>query len=134
METDEVILNQVNIEEFSRNTNGVKEIGMGQLDNHVYMSHKNGEYLKEQNYVESQNQREIQLIDEEQNQLMKELEMNDSEDEGIEDYKINGYHPVHIGEVLLQRYVVIQKLGWGHFSTVWLCKDNKHNTYVAIKI
>jgi len=25
---------------------------------------------------------------------------NDSEDEGIEDYKIGGYHAVHVGEVL----------------------------------
>jgi len=61
-------------------------------------------------------------------------EENDSEDEGIDDYKLGGYHPVHIGEVLLERYVVIQKLGWGHFSTVWLCKDFKYDTYVAIKI
>ncbi|CAD8188383.1 unnamed protein product [Paramecium pentaurelia] len=61
-------------------------------------------------------------------------EEHDSEDEGIEDYKIGGYHPVHVGEVLQNRYVVIQKLGWGHFSTVWLCKDFKFDTYVAIKI
>ncbi|CAD8101659.1 unnamed protein product [Paramecium sonneborni] len=59
---------------------------------------------------------------------------HDSEDEGIEDYKIGGYHPVHVGEILQNRYVVIQKLGWGHFSTVWLCKDFKFDTYVAIKI
>jgi hypothetical protein len=25
---------------------------------------------------------------------------DDSEDEGIEDYKLGGYHPVHVGEVL----------------------------------
>jgi len=25
-------------------------------------------------------------------------------------------------------------LGWGHFSTVWLAKDLKHNTFVALKI
>jgi serine/threonine-protein kinase SRPK3 len=61
-------------------------------------------------------------------------EEHDSEDEGIEDYVVGGYHPVHIGEVLINRYVVIQKLGWGHFSTVWLCKDFKFSTYVAIKI
>jgi serine/threonine-protein kinase SRPK3 len=61
-------------------------------------------------------------------------EENDSEDEGIEDYNIGGYHPVHIGEVLNNRYVVIQKLGWGHFSTVWLCKDFKYKTYAAVKI
>ncbi|KAM3147844.1 hypothetical protein pb186bvf_000172 [Paramecium bursaria] len=61
-------------------------------------------------------------------------EEHDSEDEGIEDYKIGGYHPVHVGEVLVNRYVTIQKLGWGHFSTVWLSKDFKYNTYVAIKV
>eukprot|EP01017_Pseudomicrothorax_dubius_P036158 TRINITY_DN5153_c0_g1_i4.p1 TRINITY_DN5153_c0_g1~~TRINITY_DN5153_c0_g1_i4.p1 ORF type:complete len:729 (+),score=180.41 TRINITY_DN5153_c0_g1_i4:145-2331(+) len=59
---------------------------------------------------------------------------HDSEDEGIEDYKAGGYHPVHIGEVIVGRYVIIQKLGWGHFSTVWLARDFKHDTYVALKI
>jgi serine/threonine protein kinase len=57
-----------------------------------------------------------------------------SEDEGLPDYKIGGYHPVHVGEVFKERYVIIQKLGWGHFSTVWLAKDRKHDTYVALKI
>jgi serine/threonine-protein kinase SRPK3 len=62
-------------------------------------------------------------------------EMSDSsEDEGMPDYKIGGYHPVHVGEIFLNRYVVIQKLGWGHFSTVWLSKDMKYDTYVALKI
>ncbi len=50
------------------------------------------------------------------------------------DYKIGGYHAVHVGEILLDRYVIIQKLGWGHFSTVWLTKDLKYNSYVAIKV
>ena len=57
-----------------------------------------------------------------------------SEDEGIGDYKNGGYHPVYVGEILIDRYVIIQKLGWGHFSTVWLTKDFKYNTYVAIKV
>lgn len=47
---------------------------------------------------------------------------------------MGGYHTVHIGEVLLNRYVIIQKIGWGHFSTVWLAKDFKFDTYVALKI
>lgn len=50
------------------------------------------------------------------------------------DYKIGGYHPIHVGEILLDRYVIIQKLGWGHFSTVWLSKDLKYNSYVAMKV
>ena len=57
-----------------------------------------------------------------------------SEDEGMPDYKLGGYHPIHVGEILVDRYVIIQKLGWGHFSTVWLTKDLKFNSYVAIKV
>jgi serine/threonine protein kinase len=84
----------------------------------------------------------LDIPDEELEQLGKigvladELDVadNDSEDEGIEDYKDGGYHPVYIGECLIGRYVVLQKLGWGHFSTVWLCKDLKYDTYVAIKL
>ena len=34
-----------------------------------------------------------------------------------------GYHPVKIGDLFNNRYHVIRKLGWGHFSTVWLCWD-----------
>ena len=36
--------------------------------------------------------------------------------------------------MIIKRYVIIEKVGWGHFSTVWLAKDFKYNTYVAIKI
>nr|CAD7398573.1 unnamed protein product [Timema cristinae] len=35
----------------------------------------------------------------------------------------SGYHPVKIGDLFHNRYHVIRKLGWGHFSTVWLCWD-----------
>ncbi len=59
---------------------------------------------------------------------------DNSEDEGLTDYKVNGYHPVHIGEVLLERYIIMQKLGYGHFSTAWLALDTKYGSYVAIKI
>jgi serine/threonine-protein kinase SRPK3 len=34
----------------------------------------------------------------------------------------------------MNRYVLVQKLGWGHFSTVWLAKDFKYNNYAAVKI
>ena len=59
---------------------------------------------------------------------------NNSVDEGLEDYKPNGYHPVHIGEILLERYIIMQKLGFGHFSTAWLALDSKYGNYVCIKI
>ncbi|CAD8079712.1 unnamed protein product [Paramecium primaurelia] len=55
---------------------------------------------------------------------------HDSEDEGIEDNLIGGYHPVHFKEALLNRYVVMQK---GRFSTVWLAQDFQHDTLVTLK-
>lgn len=48
------------------------------------------------------------------------------DEEDWEDYVKGGYHPVHIGDTFSDgRYVVVRKLGWGHFSTVWLAKDTK---------
>lgn len=49
-----------------------------------------------------------------------------SEDEGTEDYRKGGYHAVRIGDIFKNgRYVVQRKLGWGHFSTVWLAWDTQ---------
>jgi hypothetical protein len=42
----------------------------------------------------------------------------DDGDEDLESYRPGGYHPVQIGDVYNKRYLVVQKLGWGHFSTV----------------
>lgn len=48
------------------------------------------------------------------------------DEEDWEDYIKGGYHPVKIGDVFSDgRYVVVRKLGWGHFSTVWMAKDSK---------
>uniref|UniRef100_A0A8C8ZZZ1 SRSF protein kinase 2 n=1 Tax=Prolemur simus TaxID=1328070 RepID=A0A8C8ZZZ1_PROSS len=45
-----------------------------------------------------------------------------------------GYHPVKIGDLFNGRYHVIRKLGWGHFSTVWLCWDMQGKRFVAMKV
>lgn len=58
----------------------------------------------------------------------------EEEQESSEDYRRGGYHPVKIGDLFLQRYHVIRKIGWGHFSTVWLCFDLEDKRYVALKI
>lgn len=58
----------------------------------------------------------------------------EEEQESKEDYRKGGYHPVRIGDLFLQRYHVIRKIGWGHFSTVWLCFDFEDKRYVALKI
>jgi serine/threonine-protein kinase SRPK3 len=48
------------------------------------------------------------------------------DEEDLEDYRPGGYHPVSIGDDFNGgRYVIVRKLGWGHFSTVWLARDNK---------
>jgi len=58
----------------------------------------------------------------------------ESDDEGAEGYRKGGYHVVQLGEVYNGRYHVVAKLGWGHFSTVWLCHDLHTNCYVAMKV
>ncbi|KAJ3224726.1 serine/threonine protein kinase, CMGC group, partial [Chytriomyces hyalinus] len=48
------------------------------------------------------------------------------EEEDSADYVKGGYHPVAVGDVYSSgRYTVIRKLGWGHFSTVWLAVDKR---------
>ena len=32
------------------------------------------------------------------------------------------------------KYTIVRKLGWGHFSTVWLSKDNTTGKHVALKV
>lgn len=59
---------------------------------------------------------------------------DEEEQESREDYCKGGYHPVKIGDLFLTRYHVTRKLGWGHFSTVWLCWDLEDKRYVALKI
>uniref|UniRef100_A0A8C0GK85 non-specific serine/threonine protein kinase n=1 Tax=Chelonoidis abingdonii TaxID=106734 RepID=A0A8C0GK85_CHEAB len=45
-----------------------------------------------------------------------------------------GYHLVKIGDLFNGRYHVIRKLGWGHFSTVWLSWDIQGKRFVAMKV
>jgi serine/threonine-protein kinase SRPK1 len=52
-------------------------------------------------------------------------ESEDEEQEDASDYCRGGYHPVKIGDTFNNRYNVLRKVGWGHFSTVWLCWDIK---------
>ncbi|KRZ68002.1 SRSF protein kinase 1 [Trichinella papuae] len=45
-----------------------------------------------------------------------------------------GYLVVNLGDVLNGHYYVIRKIGWGHFSTVWLSWDINSKQFVALKI
>ncbi|XP_041112153.1 SRSF protein kinase 2-like [Polyodon spathula] len=62
------------------------------------------------------------------------LGSDDEEQEDPADYCKGGYHPVKIGDLFNGRYHVIRKLGWGHFSTVWLCWDIQGKGFVAMKV
>mmetsp|Transcript_23744 Transcript_23744/g.45235 ORF Transcript_23744/g.45235 Transcript_23744/m.45235 type:complete len:684 (-) Transcript_23744:144-2195(-) len=62
-------------------------------------------------------------------------DFSESEDEGNEGYRKGGYHPVYLGERYKDgRYLVRRKLGWGHFSTVWLAYDEEKREEVALKV
>jgi len=47
------------------------------------------------------------------------------DEENMQRYRLGGFHPVSIGDTFKDgRYEVIRKLGFGIYSTVWLCRDN----------
>uniref|UniRef100_A0A8C5CMZ4 non-specific serine/threonine protein kinase n=1 Tax=Gadus morhua TaxID=8049 RepID=A0A8C5CMZ4_GADMO len=62
------------------------------------------------------------------------LGLEDEQQESSEDYCVGGYYAVEIGEIFIDRYQVVRKLGWGHFSTVWLCWDMEKSHFVALKV
>lgn len=50
-------------------------------------------------------------------------------------YQVGGLHPVLIGDRFRDdRYMVLHKLGYGGFSTVWLARDHAKERYVALKV
>ncbi|KAH8306553.1 hypothetical protein KR018_011966 [Drosophila ironensis] len=55
-------------------------------------------------------------------------------EESQSEYRVGGYHLVAVGDIFKSRYHAIKKLGWGHFSTVWLCYDSQTERYCAIKV
>ncbi|KAK6831608.1 hypothetical protein RU639_002859 [Aspergillus parasiticus] len=54
--------------------------------------------------------------------------------ESLEKYKPGGYHPIMIGDMLHGRYHIVDKLGFGGYSTVWLARDTRLEQYVAVKV
>ena len=57
------------------------------------------------------------------------------ESESLERYRLGGYHPVDINDTFHSgRYRVLQKLGWGGYSTVWLVYDCKLLRLAALKV
>lgn len=47
-------------------------------------------------------------------------------EEQADEYAPGGYRQIHVGDTVNNgRYHVVRKLGFGHFSTVWLVKDER---------
>jgi|SRR5690242_12405169 len=49
-------------------------------------------------------------------------------------YEPGGYHPVMIDDLLHNRYRIVDKLGYGGYSIIWLARDEIVKRYVAVKI
>ncbi|PCH33298.1 kinase-like protein [Wolfiporia cocos MD-104 SS10] len=57
------------------------------------------------------------------------------DEESPADYNAGGYLQVNLRDTFKDgRYVVVRKLGWGHFSTVWLVKDIQDHRHSALKV
>lgn len=54
--------------------------------------------------------------------------------ENLELYTAGGLHPVWLDDILHDRYQIVDKLGYGGNSTVWLGHDLLEKRYVALKI
>ncbi|KAI0425572.1 kinase-like domain-containing protein [Xylaria sp. FL1042] len=54
--------------------------------------------------------------------------------EEISRYNRGGFHPIHIEDVLNDRFKVVHKLGNGGFGTVWLCRDLQLEKWRAVKV
>lgn len=54
------------------------------------------------------------------------LHVCDIDAEPLHRYKVDGYHPIHMGDVLNEdRYKILHKVGWGSYSTVWAARDQE---------
>ncbi|KAH8431653.1 uncharacterized protein LDX57_009309 [Aspergillus melleus] len=55
--------------------------------------------------------------------------------EDLDRYRPGGYHPLTIGDALNNgRYRLVDKLGYGGYSTIWLARDLHRAKYVAVKV
>ncbi|CEL05515.1 hypothetical protein ASPCAL06633 [Aspergillus calidoustus] len=56
------------------------------------------------------------------------------EEETLQHYQPAHYYPVKIGDVYQSRYKVAGKLGYGAYSTSWLCRDLQVDKYAVLKV
>ncbi|KAL4808589.1 protein kinase [Aspergillus unguis] len=56
------------------------------------------------------------------------------DEEKLEWYSREAFLPIKIGDVFQSKYQVVGKLGYGGYSTVWLCRDLQEHAYVTLKL
>ncbi|EAQ84060.1 predicted protein [Chaetomium globosum CBS 148.51] len=49
-------------------------------------------------------------------------------EEGRDEYRPGGFHPVYIGDVYADKYQVLNKIGYGVYSAVWLVQPGRSRT------
>jgi serine/threonine-protein kinase SRPK3 len=54
--------------------------------------------------------------------------------EPIACYRKGGFHPIHIDDVLHNRYRIVNKLGYGAYGTIWLVEDLNSGRCAALKV
>ncbi|TGJ78567.1 hypothetical protein E0Z10_g10195 [Xylaria hypoxylon] len=69
----------------------------------------------------------------------KEINSHQVVDEGDDVYEPGGFHPVYIGDVYNSRYKILNKIGYGGYSTVWVIEDlqsqtNDQREFLALKV
>ncbi|EFR03997.1 serine/threonine protein kinase [Nannizzia gypsea CBS 118893] len=45
--------------------------------------------------------------------------------ESLSQYQPGGYHPVIVGDMVHDRYRIVDKLGFGGYATIWLARDSQ---------
>ncbi|KAK8069820.1 hypothetical protein PG994_006436 [Apiospora phragmitis] len=68
--------------------------------------------------------------------LYRPIPLEELDHEDKERYRPGGFHPIVPKDRLgyRARYKVVDKLGWGYGSTVWLCKDSEISSWRAVKV
>mmetsp|Transcript_15653 Transcript_15653/g.42175 ORF Transcript_15653/g.42175 Transcript_15653/m.42175 type:complete len:844 (+) Transcript_15653:183-2714(+) len=120
----------------TRDATGDSAFERGELVQNLLLSEFDGRRLQDKSGDGACNESEKSaLLDSDQEEPDDTDSVESSESEGAAEYVPGGYHPVKVGERFKDgRYVVLRKMGWGHFSTVWLCLDVVKLSHVAIKI
>ncbi|GFG33014.1 hypothetical protein Cfor_09895 [Coptotermes formosanus] len=105
--------------------------GKRKVKNEEHDSTANRDTPSYPNRVEPSHSSSNETIEEDEDEYFS---SDEEEQEDPMDYCKGGYHPVRIGDCFQGRYRVARKLGWGHFSTVWLCWDLVDKQFVALKV